>query len=63
MFSSGQLLLFHLEESILLKTVLGCMGRPVRSKRPELGQQVQGEEQRVRKASVAQQMHQLGFLY
>lgn len=60
--SSSQLFLFYLEESILLKTILWCRGRPGRSKRPELGQGVQGEERRIRKASIAQQMHQLAFL-
>ena len=60
---SRQLFLFHLENSLLLKNVLWYRRRPGGSKRPELGQGVQGEEWRVRKAAVAQHMHQLIFLY
>lgn len=58
--SSSLLFFFHLEESFLLKIIFWSRERPGRSKRPELGQGVQGEEWRVRK--VAQQMHRLDLL-
>lgn len=58
--SSSQLFLFQLQESILLKTVLSCRGRLGRSKRPELEQAVQGEEQG-EKDIYAQHMHELDF--